>query len=65
MGRESEILRKITLKRRVEEREPTIKSRKGGHKDGIKSWRLFWGRPNVVLYYLCAWREKCFDVRIR
>lgn len=65
MGRESEILRKITLKRRVEEREPTMKSRKGGHKDRIKSWRLFWGRPNVVLYYLCAWREKCFDVRIR
>lgn len=54
MGRETEILRKITLKRRVEEREPTMKTRRGGHRDGIKSWRLFWGRPNVVLYYLCA-----------
>lgn len=53
MGRESEILRKITFKRRVEEREPTTKTRK---RSGVKSWRLFWGRPklNVILYYLCA-----------
>lgn len=47
----------------VEKREPITKT-KSGQKDGIKSWRLFWGSPklNVIFHYLCVLGEKCFNV---